>query len=307
MPYFSTNMLRLRNGLLNTEQETQMNISEQFLLFSTKLHAPGSGAPSSYVKALNLLTDALHAFTPSISTKETIWDVRDVDLLWNLYQLSKKEQKKDNGGIFQGISSSSYWRKGFISAAMREYTRFIIIHNAKEEMLKTIDRATDAASLIQELDNIKVTASPVLFDNDDFNLNSREGRNVLCEVQMRVNQDVFRKMILKYYNQTCCLTGLTVPEILRASHISAWAKDEINRMNPENGLCLSATYDAAFDRHLISFDDDYRLILAPSLKDYYTNEAFRKYFVNLQGKKIILPNKFLPSKRLLELHRKQMH
>ena len=29
-----------------------------------------------------------------------------------------------------------------------------------------------------------------------------------------------------------------------ASHIVEWAKDKANRLNPENGLCLSATYDA---------------------------------------------------------------
>jgi putative restriction endonuclease len=284
-----------------------MSIRDQFLEFSIGLHAPGSGAPSSYVKALNLLTEALHTFNPRISPNETIWDIRDVSLLWNLYQLSKSEQKKDNGGIFQNISSTSYWKKGFISAAMREYTKFILIHCVQEEMFKTIDRAKDATTLAKELDSIKISASPALFDSDDFDFKSREGKTALQEVQVRINQYVFRKMVLKDYHQTCCLTGLTVPEILRASHISEWAKDEPNRMNPENGLCLSATYDAAFDRHLISFDDDYRLILAPSLKEYYTNEAFKKFFVNLQGRRIMLPQKFLPSKKLLELHRKQMH
>ena len=284
-----------------------MSIRDQYLKFSIGLHAPGSGGPSSYVKALNLLTEALHAFDPRISPNETIWDVRDVSLLWNLYQLSKNEQKKDNGGIFQSISSTSYWKKRYISAAIREYTKFILIHCVQEEMFKTIDRAKDATTLAKELDSIKITASPALFDSDDFDFKTHEGKTALQEVQVRINQYVFRKMVLKDYNQTCCLTGLTVPEILRASHISAWAKDEPNRMNPENGLCLSATYDAAFDRHLISFDDDYRLILAPSLKEYYTNEAFKNFFVSLQGRRITLPQKFLPSKKLLELHRKQMH
>ena len=42
----------------------------------------------------------------------------------------------------------------------------------------------------------------------------------------------------------------------------AWAEGEANRLDPENALCLSATYDAAFDRHLISFDEHYRLIVS---------------------------------------------
>ena len=41
----------------------------------------------------------------------------------------------------------------------------------------------------------------------------------------------------------------------------AWEEDEANLLNSED-LCLSAIYDAAFDRHLISFDEHYRLIVS---------------------------------------------
>ena len=67
------------------------------------------------------------------------------------------------------------------------------------------------------------------------------------------------------------------PDIRRASHISEWAEGEANRLNPENGLCLSATYDAAFDRHLISFDEHYRLIVSKAIKDQYTDAAAKSY------------------------------
>jgi putative restriction endonuclease len=77
-------------------------------------------------------------------------------------------------------------------------------------------------------------------------------------------------------------------------------------MNLSNGLCLSATYDAAFDRHLISLDEDYRLIFAPSLKDYYTNNAFKEQFEKLHGKRIAMPTKFLPSQELLAKHREHL-
>jgi len=68
-------------------------------------------------------------------------------------------------------------------------------------------------------------------------------------------------MIVSLYGGKCCITGLDVPKLLRASHIIRWADDKENRMNPENGLCLSGTYDLAFDQHLISFDEDYRMIV----------------------------------------------
>ena len=102
------------------------------------------------------------------------------------------------------------------------------------------------------------------------------------------------------------MTGLDVPQTLRASHIVAWAEDKKNRMNPENGLCLSATYDAAFDKHLISFDEDYRMIVSKDIKEYYTNKATKEYFNNFEGKQINLPLRFMPSKKLLEKHRNLM-
>lgn len=65
--------------------------------------------------------------------------------------------------------------------------------------------------------------------------------------------------------------------ILKWHYPHAWAEDEANSLNLENGLCLSATYDAAFDRHLISFDENYRLIVSKAIKDHYTDAAAKSY------------------------------
>ena len=99
---------------------------------------------------------------------------------------------------------------------------------------------------------------------------------------------------------------MSIPEVLRASHISAWSEDEKNRLNPENGLCLSATYDAAFDRHLISFDEDYRMILSKRLKEFYTDEVSKVWFRKREGQKIEMPVRFLPSQQLLQKHREKL-
>ena len=86
----------------------------------------------------------------------------------------------------------------------------------------------------------------------------------------------------------------------------AWADDKSHRMDPENGLCLSATYDAAFDKHLISFDDEYRMIVGKNIKEYYTNDVVKEYFDKFDGKQITLPKSFLPNKELLSKHRKSL-
>lgn len=74
----------------------------------------------------------------------------------------------------------------------------------------------------------------------------------------RIGQSIFRSALLKFWNNTCPLTGITDLELLRASHIKPWSECETDadRLCPYNGLLLSAHWDAAFDKFLVTFDED---------------------------------------------------
>ena len=134
-------------------------------------------------------------------------------------------------------------------------------------------------------------------------LDSYEGKEVIKGAKHRVNQQVFRRKILEIYGSTCCITGLTIPGTNVASHIIPWQKRPDIRLDPRNGLCLSGTYDAAFDRHLISLDDDYRIILSTEIRDYFNKTVNRDYFEKVGGNTIKLPLKFSPSQEWLAEHR----
>lgn len=285
-----------------------MNVSpveKRYLSFSSELHAEGSNTAVSYVSALKKIDIALHLHKVFLAPNESVWDIRDIKRLSELYAFIKGEQKKVDGGVFREEPSQSYWRKGFCSAAVKDFSQFLTLADRQHAMLDQFETANDAQKLAEDLEKVKIVPNPLLIP-DDIAVNTPEGKSRLREVQVRQNQHVFRKMILAIYGGRCCLTGLSVQEVLRASHISAWAFDVKNRMNPENGLCLSATYDAAFDRHLISFDEHYRLIIAPGAKEHYTDDAFKEHFVKFEGKKISMPVKFLPSQDLLSMHREHL-
>ena len=83
-------------------------------------------------------------------------------------------------------------------------------------------------------------------------------------VVQRVGQDIFRDRLMTYWQGRCPLTGITDPALLRASHIVPWkdCPDDAERLNVHNGLLLSALWDAAFDRRLVTFDDDGRPMLS---------------------------------------------
>ena len=124
-------------------------------------------------------------------------------------------------------------------------------------------------------------------------------------VKTRTNQRVFQAIVMRNFSGACCITGLDVREVNRASHIIPWAARKDTRMDPRNGLFLSATYDAAFDRNLISLDDDYRVILSKDLKGNYTSESYGEYFKWKEGLKIRLPSAYLPLQEYLESHREK--
>lgn len=87
-------------------------------------------------------------------------------------------------------------------------------------------------------------------------------------VIQRIGQDVFRNALMVYWGGRCPMTGITEPGLLRASHIVPWADcTDAQRLDVHNGLLLSALWDAAFDRGLISFADDGCALASPKLSE----------------------------------------
>ena len=123
-------------------------------------------------------------------------------------------------------------------------------------------------------------------------------------VKTRVNQSFFRNSVLSAYNSTCCMTGIKIPQLLIASHIIPWsdADDKTEKVNPRNGLCLNSLHDKAFDRGLITVTADFKIKVSDRLFDIQNDEVSRIYFKELNGRKIILPERFLPKKDFLEYH-----
>ncbi len=137
--------------------------------------------------------------------------------------------------------------------------------------------------------------------------------------QTRIGQSFFRSAVLSAYQGRCCMSGLAVPELLTASHIIPWSQDPSQRLNPRNGLCLSALHDRAFDRGLISLSDDYRVLVSSDLKVAAGSSEklaraglkvgmldLRAALLDLEGAAVELPGKFQPNQEFLAMHRTQI-
>lgn len=138
------------------------------------------------------------------------------------------------------------------------------------------------------------------FDGMDFTGKTRDAL-----IKQRIKQAFFRRAVLSSYGGKCCISGVSDSRFLVASHIVAWKDNASTRLNPANGLCLSAIHDKAFDAHLFSLTNDHRIILSKQIqqtKDQFLQDVFWK----LDDVRIILPDRFVPKPTFIEQHRKVM-
>lgn len=153
-----------------------------------------------------------------------------------------------------------------------------------------------------ESDYFKMIEDKIIRDTSVTYQIEKEG---LDEEGVFVRGTAFKKVIPRVYNYTCCISGLRVDalidiQMIDACHIVPFSISHNDTVS--NGISLCPNLHRAFDRGLIGFDDDFRVLIsscfAESLKSTYSLKQFT-------GKKILLPeNKlFYPSVESLQWHR----
>ena len=134
--------------------------------------------------------------------------------------------------------------------------------------------------------------------------NIPEGEPRESIIKERIEQDFFRSAVLTVYDSSCCVTGLSEPKLLMASHIKPWADCDAKkeRLNPENGLCLNCLHGKAFERGLITVDRNYRIVISRHIKDAEMDDKTREWFMSYENRTIIPPSRSAPTKEFLEYH-----
>lgn len=190
---------------------------------------------------------------------------------------------------------TSTGRKGLEGASNLDREIWVEFHADWERLAvecEMLRRSIDPEPIADEADE--------LLAPEDF---TGETRQVLSE--QRIKQSFFRRAVLSSYGGRCCMSGVSEPRLLTASHIVPWGKDKQNRLNPRNGLCLSAIHDRAFDKGLITLSDDFRVIVSSELRG--RDEAFIKaVFLPLDGQAIALPERFTPTVNFVAWHRTEL-
>lgn len=194
----------------------------------------------------------------------------------------------------------------------------------------------DWATSSEKLDNLKEEVSRIIKKIDstieyDFYKFEKKKKDIEREIEItkfpvgvplnttkeritevRTIQYKFSKNIRLVYNETCCITGISVPKLLEASHIKPWKDaDEYERGDIKNGLLLNSLHHAAFDAGYITVvknNNDFKVKVSSKLKDFCKeNNNMKQFFLDYDNKKIRVPKKeYLPDKEYLEFHNKNI-
>lgn len=268
-----------------------------FIDFNTRLSPENSGKAPSYAMAIKILDKVLQYQSVIDLHGQSLYDVRDTETIEAVLQLVGDEVKKmrrNEPNIFDygKPNQRSYPLKNFCSSALRSLKQYA---QYEQEVVVADD-------IVAQERNPRAISTKLIAHFDI----TKEGEDKISLTKQRKGQDYFRRMILANYGGRCALTGIDIPQLLLASHIIPWAdkSHKKDRLNPSNGICLSALYDKAFDQGLITISpDDYSVVLSSVLRENETKEYFDKHFGIIIGKKLMMPTEYLPSREFLAYHR----
>lgn len=193
-----------------------------------------------------------------------------------------------------GLPGSSKADKAMWDEMQHDWERFALVSQA------TVDGLTGTSRLTAE--QSVADYGPETTDAISY---SAEDRSAF--VRVRVGQNFFRQSVLSAYQGRCCITGLSDSRLLVASHIIPWSADTRNRLNPRNGLCLSALHDKAFDQGLITLTDDFRIKTSRELLAMKRSHFVEDWLLGLEGRPIELPEKFQPLREFIDWHRRNVY
>ena len=268
-----------------------------FIDFNTRLSPENSGKADSYARAIAILEEVLPYQNEIDFQGQSLFEISNVAIIEELLCLVKVETNKmklQQPNIFDygKPNQKSYPLKNFCSAALKSLKRYA---EYEQEVIA-------ADEIVAQESNPRIISSKLLVHFDI----TKEGEDKISMTKQRIGQEYFRRMILANYGKRCALTGIDIPQLLLASHIIPWSDNhhKKDRLNPCNGICLSALYDKAFDKGFITISpDDFTVQLSSALREYETQEYYDRHFGCIIGRKLMLPTEYQPNREFLAYHK----
>lgn len=173
-------------------------------------------------------------------------------------------------------------------------------HFPGQSIHSNIDNSADIDELRREI----LEESPAEYSSKVRSMKKRLNAETY-EIELYAREAVFRREIVRLYDDTCCITGVRVSapysfSMVDACHIIPFYKTFNN--HPTNGIALCPNLHRAFDKGVISIDENYHVVVS---KTFVENEASTYSLKTLAGTQIDLPKdeRYLPDLEAFAWHR----
>ena len=239
-------------------------------------------------------------------SERVAWSREDIIVAYALYCITPLNDIRPSNKLIQQVAD------GFshsVSSLVMRMKNFAAIdpnskvkgatHAAKADRLIFEEFKNDWGTLSVQAESLTGLA---LFDASPINgakpLSSLTDKN-------RVSRErhFFRASVFASYENTCCISGMTLPAMLVASHIKPFrsCRTTSERTDPTNGLLLNTFYDKAFDGGLITVTADYKIHVSTQVREQHDSFT-KRWLIDLEGESIVLPERFYPNKDALTYH-----
>lgn len=192
-------------------------------------------------------------------------------------------------------------------------TLYVLLTNPEtRNLIKTVLLDTYFPGTKSHYIQSKAKGEGYIHDLENYILNEPEVQyktiKIETEEDIFVRGGLFKKLVPKIYDSTCSFTGMRIEStfghnFIDACHIVPFSVSHDDKVN--NGIALCPNLHRAFDRGLVSLDNDYRIMISNNVTE---NENHSYSLKQLEGRKMRLPfgAQYYPSVANLEWHRKQI-
>lgn len=173
---------------------------------------------------------------------------------------------------------------------------------SSEDFLRIIERGLDEQAPTLPREGLNEPVPSFAEDQAPYALETERLR-VAMFTSRAVRDRVFRRIVLRAYDERCAITGLKFINGGGRAEVDAAHIRPVQNGGPDiihNGIALSGTAHWMFDRGLISLSDDLEILISRHVNDFESV----KNFINKSGR-VLLPTRSMdrPSPHYIRWHR----
>lgn len=188
---------------------------------------------------------------------------------------------------FELVADSVHVQRSW--SELRQITKQTLVAKSPVNRIKDDSKVAEICALYNR-DDGRSSIDP--YDRNDWTDTRTISKRATVE---RPGQIRFRETARRAYDTTCAVTRYKVRAVLEAAHIDPYRGADSDHV--QNSLLLRSDIHRLFDAFEITIDDDYRVMLSPTLRT--------SAYGDLHGTPILLPTSIdhYPSSTALARHR----